>query len=405
MTLRSRSQPAYDRRVRGAVVLVVLAGCYAPADYDNCKVSCATGVCPNGFACGADQMCHREGTAACDMIDAAQETCVGTIGLIRNYCPTHGGVLQIDRVGTGRTDGTNCVAIIPQPMGPPICVFGEAETINIAATTDLRFEGPSPVAFVATKEIVLLGVLDVAAGGAGSTNSVPTNASCNPPGVAQPGSGASGGAGGGGAGFASGGGDGGLRVGDTIGTMGAISQPEPMFLRAGCGGGAGGPNLATSTVRAAGGLPGGGIYLLAGERVRIDGQIKAWGGGGQGTAQMGGGGGGGGSGGMIVVDAPTVIIGATGILMAAGGGGGEGCGGVVSGTGGVQSPTNPSIPAPGGTGTTGSDGGPGAGGGSQLGTSATAMSGAGGGGGGQGYIKLFATEKLDSGRIVPPPVI
>jgi hypothetical protein len=44
------------------------AGCYSPAQ-PSCAFSCvANGVCPDGFRCGADGLCHRnDGQGTCNI--------------------------------------------------------------------------------------------------------------------------------------------------------------------------------------------------------------------------------------------------------------------------------------------------------------------------------------------------
>jgi len=389
-------------------MLALLGACYAPAAYRACEISCATGVCPAGLTCGVDdQLCYAPGGSTCSepQPDTAP-SCVGTVGLVQTYCPPQPIAAEqvLATAGTASTDGGNCIDVIQQPNGPALCVFAVAKVVRMDAA--MTFTGSRPVVFVATEDIIINATLDVSRGGAGYVPAaVPSGFTCLT-GTAKPAQSTpvlSGGAGGGGGGFATAGGLGGQVINEQ-GTPAGPATKLPTIVRPGCPGGASGGNVA-GAFQAPGGAPGGGVYLLAGSRITVNGQIHAFGDGGAGTNQANVGGGGGGSGGMIVLDAPMVTLAATAKVLAAGGGGGEGSASVQSNAGGRQSTQMPTEPAPGGTGTAGSDGGNGSGSinpATQNGAPADGVSGGGGGGGGAGYIKVFGLLTI-GGVVAPPP--
>jgi hypothetical protein len=248
--------------------------------------------------------------------------------------------------------------------------------------------GSRPLVVFASDTITIATQLDVASRATRSGAGAPSTL-CNPPTAATGGQTGGGGAGGT---FGTQGGDGGAgSSGGASGTPGRASMRDsqlPTVLRAGCTGGVGG-----STANA-GGMPGAGggaVYLVAKNRITINGFINASGAPGLGGNPVAGGGGGG-SGGMIVLYAPT-ITGNGGVLVANGGGAGGGGGtSNVGGTGSEPSPQMPAMIASGGTGGAGG----GVGGNGFAGTtnattgangSPTAATGGGGGGGGAGFIR------------------
>lgn len=237
--------------------------------------------------------------------------------------------------------------------------FVVADTIMVATTT---VTGSRPLVLVG-RTIVIATLLDVSSRVAGTRGPGGSGADCAAFGR-SPASDDKGGGGGAGGSFATRGGDGG--GGDGGKRSGGDSSPaaaRPASLRGGCDGQRGG-----SGDQAAGavGAGGGALYVVAGARIQIDGDVTASGA----AAGAGGqrsGGSGGGTGGMIVLFAPT-IDGAA-VLTANGGGGASGEAGNGAGAGG--------------------NGGPG----SELGVDGTGGSpgadetGGGGGGGGAGYIR------------------
>jgi hypothetical protein len=246
------------------------------------------------------------------------------------------------------TSSANCDQVVAQQGGPALCVIAAA---NITVVNGLIAIGTRPLVVIATDSITVNsnGKIDVSSPtGAGARRGAGSNFDqCS---RSDKGRNDSGGAGGGGGGsFGTVGGTGG--TGDlnnsappgntaTGGNPGAASAP-PTVLRGGCIGGAGGEgdNSDQSRIGGAAGDGGGAVYLIAGNRIAINGDIFASGGGGRVTSAPGGrqeGGGGGGSGGMIVLDAPTIQV--QGRVVANGGAGGGG-GGSVGGTAGGDGST------------------------------------------------------------------
>jgi hypothetical protein len=288
----------------------------------------------------------------------------------------------------------NCDRILTQTAGPDLCVK-HAATIVIEG--NVAWTGSRPLVLLATETITIAAsaVLDVSRGAGGS------GTGCMSPSTGDPdlATGASAGAGGGGAGgFSIGGGFGGngQGVGDG-GTAGGMI--ELVAVRGGCPGAKGGNSSAGDGGTR--GDPGGGVYLIAGDAIQIDGDVLANGGGGKGGANKAGGGGAG-SGGLIGLDAPTVTMGSNATLSANGGGGGEGGGGGNPGDDGDDALAYDDRADGGNTNSNGSNGGYGS-----IDTNAPTggqMSGdgGGGGGGGAGYIRVFATTKALNTKISPP---
>jgi hypothetical protein len=288
----------------------------------------------------------------------------------------------------------NCDRIFTQTTGPELCIK-HAATIVIEG--DVAWTGSRPLVLIATQTITIAAsaVLDVSRGAGGS------GTGCMSPSTGEPdtATGASAGAGGGGAGgFSIDGGFGGNGQGSGDGgTAGGMIALES--VRGGCPGAKGGNSSAGDGGTR--GDPGGGVYLIAGDSIQIDGDILANGGGGQGGANKAGGGGAG-SGGLIGLDAPTVTMGANGTLSANGGGGGEGGGGGSPGEDGDDALAYDDRADGGSDNSNGSNGGYGS-----IDTNAPTggqMSGdgGGGGGGGAGYIRVFATTKALNAKISPP---
>jgi hypothetical protein len=278
------------------------------------------------------------------------------------------------------TDSPLCASTISGAEN--YCVIA-ATNITIGAT--LRAAGKKPLVLIATDSIITTGLIDVTAG-AGSNPSVCV--------AGTPRLGAGGHAGGS---FVGLGGAGGYGSDGGAGGMPAASVTDVTELRGGCPGQNNGGVLA-------GGVGGGAVFLIAGNRIDIQGGINASGQGGGAGDGPAGGGFGGGAGGMIGFEAP--IITCNSLLLAAGGGGGGGGGGPFEGNSG--STPNSLTPATGGAGITGGFGGSG----STPSRGAPGMAGSpglagnppgagGGGGGGAGLIKAPATANL--GTLVSPP--
>lgn len=275
--------------------------------------------------------------------------------------------------------------------GQPDACFIIAGSVTFSAAM-LQAVGDRPLVVFASDTITVERALDVA------SHSMPMSVGASSPssrctlpqpagnGSTAPGAGAAGGS------FMGKGGDGGNSTSSGIvgGRAAAADAQPPTLLRAGCAGGAGGSG---GEMGGAGGAGGGAVYLVAGNRIVINGFINVSGSAGQGGRRNAGGGGGG-SGGMIHLHAP-MIGGNAGVLVANGGGGGEGGDQTVGGEAGRD--PNPQMPSmiPLGGNFTG-NGGPGGNGaaGTTLATSGGAgAAGAapvagGGGGGGAGYIRV-----------------
>ena len=266
---------------------------------------------------------------------------------------------------------------------PEACfIVGTNVTINAPV---VQVSGGRPLVIFASDTITIEQQLDVASHGATRGPAAPSTA-CIAPGAAMNGTGNSGGGGGAGGSFMSRGGRGGTSTNQTVGGVPAGADTQaPTILRGGCSGGVGGN---ATGVGGAPGTGGGAVYLVAGQRIVINGFINASGTGGGGGGHVAGGGGGG-SGGMIVLHAPT-IGGNGGVVLAnGGGGGGGGTGGAMGGSGMDPTPQMPELSAGGGGG--GSQGGSGFAGTSIAADGGqgtpTTLGGGGGGGGGSGYIR------------------
>ncbi len=199
-----------------------------------------------------------------------------------------------------------------------------AETITVTATAKLQFYGERPVAFVASKRIIINSKIDLKGNGQEAGAGARSNCS------AGNGTGDKDASYGGGAGGSFGekggrGGNGGPgRFGSVVGTGGAPLQVSGLGngtpLQGGCEGGESGK-------KTRGGTGGGAIQLYAGEGVMFDGagSIDAPGrAGGAGDAKDSTGGGGGGSGGQIIIQSQSISFGAATKLTANGGSGGSG---------------------------------------------------------------------------------
>lgn len=300
---------------------------------------------------------------------------------------------------------------VAQPGGPTLRVLiAKAWTIN-----DVRIQGSLPVAFVASDEIKVQGVIDASAdGGTKGPGAQTCGAASGGGGPAQgfferPRVGNSGGYpdflwasnGFGGGGFGTAGGAGGItNAGLTVGTPGQPNgTAELVPLRGGCEGGNDATNAPPS------GAGGGAIQLVSSHSIHVlaggasNGTVHV--GGGHGIAGVLGraentttpvwGPGGGGSGGGILLEAATVTLDDAAALLAAGGGGG-GYGACSPVPDGGDAPANTSTPAggacpptvkPAAAGGDGATGGTGA-----VGLAETFGGSSGSGGGGLGRIRV-----------------
>jgi hypothetical protein len=285
-----------------------------------------------------------------------------------------------------------------------LCII-VAESIAISGSVDTR--GTSPLVLLATKDITIDGILH--ADSAGVTRGAGFDPlSCDKTTIhGTSGNGVNpGGAGGAGGSFGTRGAAGGDGDGMHAAGTPAAAASQVSALRGGCSGGNGGQAIDGQGTKPTGGWGGGAIYLLAGDRITINGVVNASGGGGE-AATLQAGGGGGGAGGMIVLDAPHVVLNGAGLIAHGGGGGGGAC----STTNGMrgQGAIPPSYTTTGGTG--GSGGGGTGGNGAtfgnalaQIGQGGSASCGGGGGGGGHGIIRIASPDVMNlSATISPPP--
>jgi hypothetical protein len=246
------------------------------------------------------------------------------------------------------TSSANCDQVVAQQGGPALCVIAAT---NVTVTNGMIATGARPLVVIATDSITVNNnaKIDVSSvTGAGSRRGAGSNFDqCSRSDKGRNDSGGAGGGGGGSFGTVGGrGGTGDLNNSDPPGTTATGGNPgaasaSPTVLRGGCigGGGGEGDNSDQNRIGGAAGDGGGAVYLIAGNRITINGDIFASGGGGRVTGAPGGrqeGGGGGGSGGMIVLDAPTIQVQGR---VAANGGAGGGGGGNVGGTSGGDGST------------------------------------------------------------------
>lgn len=290
-----------------------------------------------------------------------------------------------------------------------LCVC-HAESFSIEDGATLRVTGTMPLVLVARKRIDVSGTLDLSAlaqvGGAGART--------GPNALAER---VMGGAG------ASHGGRGGNGGADRDGVSSPAQAATGEAFEPLLGGRAG-----QSSVHGIAGAGGGGVQLVAGERLEILGQVLAQGAGGGAPENRTGnepaGGAGGGSGGTILLQAPQVLVRGGVFANGGGGGGADGSGGALDPRKGIsgQSGRASTQPATGGSGGDGFNclgsvlvGGDGGAGGSALApagpgiTSASAPCavtthavGGGGGGGSAGLIRIDAVEENFSGASMSP---
>lgn len=317
------------------------------------------------------------------------------------------------------TSGSGAIGVatttVPQPGGRDLRVFmASSWTLH-----DVRIEGTLPVAFVASGDVEIAGLVDVSADGntpgAGANDCGGTGAGGEPSGgywsrvkagaVGSTGTYVWNSGGGGGGGFGTAGATGGehengdaLSAGGAGGSVNGAAALVP--LRGGCSGGGHGPDYA--------GAGGGAVQIVSGRVITVqsNGRVHAGGGGGRGTdlgAELNSvqyESAGGGSGGGILLEAPEVSFGSSTLLLAAGGGGG--------GAGGCAQRHGEDAPANAGTaagGTCPAEGwGQPAGGGAGA-SAAAAQSGsdtdyhsAGGGGGGAGRVRINTADASFTGE-------
>jgi hypothetical protein len=330
--------------------------------------------------------------ATSDAPPADAQTCFGTgvVNVCLGAAPSQplmfAAATAIDTSST-----TMCVAALLASTG--YCVISGTD---VSITAALHAAGPNPLVIVASGSITVTqnGLVDVASHrspaqlGAGADpracvlGAAPVNS-----------------AGGAGGSFL-GQGAGGASIPGGAGGVAGAAVTHVTQLRGGCPGQTGG--ISGPGTRAVGGHGGGAVYLIAGTKIDVAGEIDAAGEGGGGGAAGMIGGAGGGSGGMIGFDAPMVT--ASGILLASGAGGGGG-----SGMTGADNAPDPGVPMASNGGPGDTDHGGSTGGGGSPPSPATAGGGAprtattaGGGGGGGGAGLILAPPGADLGTLVSP---
>jgi hypothetical protein len=357
--------------------------------------------------------------AAVPAVDARLCYGVGIVQVCFSTLPVGNPNLPIG--GTFNTDGAGCTLVVGQQAGPALCVIAAT---SVTVTGNLVAIGNRPLVLVATDTLTVTpsGTIDVSSvSGAGARRGAGGDATqCTTLNKGQSDSGGAGGGAGGSFGTIGGkGGTGDLNNSNPPSGAGAGANPAnplsiPTVLHGGCAGGAGGEgSMEQERTGGLGGDGGGALYLIAGSRIAIEGNVFASGAGGRVTSGAGGrqeGAGGGGSGGMIVLDAPTLQI--NGRVVAnggAGGGGGGGSGGTQGGNGttvqwnerataGIGDQEPPPNPASAGNGARGTA----AGAVTDL-DGASSDLGGGGGAGGLGVVITYGT--LNGGAMMSPAPI
>ena len=277
---------------------------------------------------------------------------------------------------------------VPVLNGKNYCVIAGT---TIAVDARLRATGSRPLVLIASDSISVTALIDVGSSGASDPE---IGAGAEP--VSCPGTNARPGVAGGGAGgsFVAEGGAGGASSG--AGGLPGAATTVISELRGGCPGQSG-----QGSGGGRGGHGGGAVYLIAGQRIIVIGEINASGESGNGGMGPMSGGGGAGAGGMIGLDAPTITGDA--LILANGGGGGEGSDDDADGIRG-QDP-NSIDAATGGNG--GADGGGDGGDGADAVTLARAggagRAGGGGGGGGATGLVIAPAGAMLGTQVSPPP--
>lgn len=293
-------------------------------------------------------------------------------------------------------DVTFPVSALTMPAEGPEVRAMSIERFELVPASRLRVVGKRPLVLVVWSTARVAGTVDATSRiGAPSAGADPEACALAPPQIGTSDLEGSGGGGGGGLG-ASGasGGDG--NDGLASGGAGGLAA-DPVVVRGGCAGAAGGNPLA-----GAGGPGGGAVYVAARDEVQVDGVIIAGGGGGGGAQGGRSGGGGGGAGGFIALHAPSIMIGAAAVLAANGGGGGGGSDGSPAIAGQAGQP-GANVAAPGAGQGMGGAGGAGGAGSVAAADGVLARRGTGGGGGGVGWIVVEGPSiTVVTGAVISP---
>lgn len=409
------------------VVAVMVAGCGQRQDSFACTddASCgAGGKCEPSFKLCSflnEAKCGPGGRAFGDLggansgqcvngtpppdggIDSPPDAraCFGT-GLVQ-FClasaPTQPfTTTDLTTIDTGDTSpDSKCAPLASVASGGTYCVVAAT---NIILNGTLRATGAKPLVLLSTGSIATgtSAVIDVGSHRVRAIGSPETGAGADPASACAGGTSPTNGGGGAGGSFTGLGGNGGNgnnmvnTGGSPVSVATAITE-----LRGGCAGQDGQGGIGERGVRGHGG---GAVFLIALDRIDIEGGIDAGGEGGAAGITNSSGAGGGGAGGMIGFDAPRITV--TSLLLANGGAGGEGSGQATPGKDGADA--TDTTAAKGGAGNTGNggDGGNGSAGAAAGagGPGNTGSSGGGGGGGGAGIIK--APNGASLGNMVSP---
>jgi hypothetical protein len=325
--------------------------------------------------------------------DANTNPCYGTGGLFVGCPPPPPPGPPLMLMGTIDTDNDPLCVVVHQTPGQDVCMI---TSMVIKVNGALAVIGMKPLVLIATDTITVGGAGTIEVSSKVGMRGAGANAAACDPAVAAATVGTLGGGGAGGT-FGGAGGSGG--TGGTVTAAGGMAPQAktPTFVRGGCSGAQGG-GLGD------GGGPGdgaGAIYLIAVNKIQLDGTLLANGAGAGPGGAGSGGGGGAGSGGLIGLMAPAITLGGSGGIFANGGGGGGG-GAVSAGGGGSDAKATTTMQAGGGNAAGGAGGG-GAGGVNTTIAANGQTAGAGGGGGGGAVGYIYVKGPQFTGQTSPTP--
>ena len=385
---RPTSCPTVETTCASATLLHVCSAIDAPP----MDTTCAWGCSVDGGAHCAKLQPAGGGVAATDL---DPDVTLLPIMLDAVTISDDGSIAGVRAAGTGVIGG------IDFHLQNNVAVF-RFQDLTMNGIAHLR--GTHPIALVATGDLTTNALVEAQGTCAGTTPGPggfpggPTKMPASGSGAGAAGAGGSQNcSGGGGGGHGAAGGAGG-RSNATSSPVGGTAFGDAMITTlVGGGGGGGGGFFAGGS----GGGGGGAIQLVANGTISINAPIDASGCGGHGGA-IASAGGGGGAGGTILIEAPHVVIGATGVLAVNGGGGG----GSDSGTDGNPGGPN-AVRAAGGTDGNGGSvvGGPGGAASVVAGAAGINNATAGGGGGGVGWLRLetfAAPPMIATGAVISP---
>jgi hypothetical protein len=419
--LRASRFPWHDRQV-DRWWLLLIAGCYQPAEIETCNTMCGTvvgQVCPPGQTCDDNGVCKpagmqgnclppEAGLDAHEKIDAPADSFVAgqiCFGSFFRTCldsePPVTPLVLDEPINTNLA--ASCTLLQPQANLPMVCVIA-ARDITIPMGQTVRVTGARPLALFATNTIVIAGTIDASSSHVGMRGAGGDTGVCQAAGIGAIATSGGGGGGGAGGSLTGGGGKGGNGVG---GSPGGLLTPPALagnleHVRGGCPGARGGNS--SNGAAGVGGSGGGALYFMAmnGLELTASAVINASGAAGS-SADPRTGGGGGGSGGFIGFHSAAYTFAGGARIYAIGGGGSPGGGTSTKGAVGTEA-TGPNNTLT----ILGSDGG-GAGGGGASGNGnsgtngITGSSGGGGGGGGGGGMIGFVGQASVAATFAPPP--